>query len=291
MSKNFNSKARQAGNKGSFFVLIGKFTSRKGVKFSDKYLVLSLFFAIVFSLNFYSFSYFSSINAFLNNVAFPVKHFANNIIEIPKLISEYMDIKRENKRLKLELDDLKIKTLTAEEIIKELKELKKAVNLKYSIDNFCAIERVLGFDKSIYNSFLIISSTHEETKKGSAVISSDGLVGIVFDTIDEVARVVTISDERASIPVMTGSGDHLIISGNGNNKIITKAIREEDSINKIKVGDKLVTSGEGGTFRSNIPVAEVINVNKEKNEIIAKPICEISNISFVWALKPFYKEK
>lgn len=272
----------------SFFVLVGRFASRKNIKESDRYLFYSIFFAIIFVADFCDLSSIDSAKSYISNIVFPLKHMANNIIEIPKLISEYVDIKKENKHLQIELDTLKIKTITAKGTEYELNELKKSINMKYSLSSFRSVEKVLGFDKAIYNSFLIISATQKETKPGGIVISSDGLIGIIFDITDKIARVMTIYDHKINIPVKSESGEHLILSGNGKLGLFSKEIKtSEKSVNiNLNLGDVLYTSGEGGVFHSNIPVAKISKIDNKKNEIFAEPVANLQSLSFVWIIDP-----
>lgn len=279
---------RRQTSSDSFFVLIGRFASRRHLKPTDIYIFYSIFFATISIADFCDLSSVNSVKSYISNVVLPLKHMANNIVEIPKLISEYVDIKKENKRLQMELDTLKIKTITAKGTEYELNELKKSINMKYSLSSFRSVEKVLGFDKAIYNSFLIISATQKETKPGSIVISSDGLIGIIFDITDKIARVMTIHDHKINIPVKSDSGEHLILSGSGRSGLFSKEIKTSSkSVNiNLQLNDFLYTSGEGGVFHANIPVAKVSKIDNEKNEIFAEPVANLQSLSFVWIINP-----
>jgi rod shape-determining protein MreC len=274
----------------SFLVLIAKFKSRKGLKKSDRYFFLSLIFLCLFIINFYKPSLFEVINNNISKKILPIKNFANNIIEIPRLLSEYMHIKEENKKLRMELDDLKMKTISAKEIELELNNLKKSIKMKYSISNVGAVEKVMGFDKGIYDSYLLITATQKETKRGGVVISSDGLVGVVHDVYDGIARVMTINDQKMYIPVRSSSKEHLIMNGMGNEGLISKEIKESSEYKKIQIkkGDVLYTSGEGGVFMANIPVCQVEDIGDEK--VTATPFVDLKTLSFVWISNPVIKQ-
>ena len=268
----------------SFFVLLGKFTSRRGLSNKDKIAIASLLSLITSVLDFFGEPHIEMLKNYIDNLVLPIEIFANKLIEIPKLISEYVDVKKENESLKLEIDALKIKTIIATGIEKELEELRKAVNLKYQSNLFNAMEKVLGFEKSIFNSHILISSTQNQTKENSVVITPEGLVGLVIKTSGKTAKVLSITNQKISIPVRTETGEHLIISGTDKNEMISREIKS-NTVSELNIGDILYTSGEGGIFKENIPVAKITEINEQKNEITAKPIVEMSKLNFVWIVE------
>jgi rod shape-determining protein MreC len=219
----------------------------------------------------------------LNNLSIPVKAFANNIIEFPKLIFGYIDIQKENKKLRFEIDDLRMQSILVDNMKKELKELKKLLNINNTIPNFKAVEKVLGYEKSFYyESFLLISSTSPETRKWNIVVSKEGLVGIIHEVHGNIARVTTVVNNKLSIPVISNSGERMILSGNGEGKLESLVIHNFHVSEKLnlKIGDILHTSGEGGLFRSNIPVAKIDEIDQINGKITASP-CSSFDLSFV----------
>lgn len=224
-----------------------------------------------------------------------VKLFANDLIEFPVTISEYMsqnnNLKEEIHRLKLENDNLKISLTDIKNLEIEFNDIKKSIDLKYSLSNYGVIEKVLGFDKSVYESFIIISVTHDKIYPGCVVLSSDGVIGIVHDVEGNIARVRHICDQKFNIPVSSESGEHLILAGNGYGKMISREIMETPdrvTIN-LKKNNKLVTSGEGGVFQYGIPVAIVDDVSKDA--VNATPVSSPYDTSFVWIIEPILKRQ
>ena len=277
--------------KKTVFNFIGKIRSSRNDKKTTNYLIASMFSGFIFVCDIYNVSYIEELKYSISPYFIKTKCFANELISFPKILSDYMNIKSENNRLRMDIDALKIKITTANNIENEFMKLKNSVNLKYSVSTYKSIEKVLGFDKSVYESFLVISANHTTSKKGSVVISSDGLVGLIFDSFNDVARVMTIADQKICIPVKTISGEHLIISGNGKNSMISKEIKENNLSSKIRVvpGEILYTSGEGGIFQANIPVAVVTGIQYD-SLVIAEPISNIDDISYVWTVSPFFEE-
>ncbi|GHT88430.1 cell shape-determining protein MreC [Alphaproteobacteria bacterium] len=260
-----------------------KKTNKKHLSYIGTFLIAALFFVG----NYYSLSVISNIKMKLSEQAIALKVFANKLIDFPNSLFEYMNLKKENARLKMELDELKVEINSSENTELELEKLKKSVGLKYSFSNFKVMEKVLGFDKSPHESFMLISVSDDMTKPGQIVISSDGLVGVIFDCNDKVARVMTVCDQKLNVPVKT-STSRLILSGDSKNEMKSQEINEEIESAKfdINIGDVLRTSGDGGLFPADIPVASVTKIATDKKIVTATPLSKIENIGCVYVISP-----
>jgi rod shape-determining protein MreC len=228
------------------------------------------------------------VRSSLNDLVVPTKVFCNSIIALPKLISEYLDIKRENQNLRRKIETLKLEVVTLKNTSQELMELKKSMKVSFPIKNLSAIGKVLGYDRTFFDSFLMINVNGTKCTQGDVVISNDGLVGIIHDVHRNTARVRTITDNRIFIPVITKSGERVIMTGNCTENMESAELYDQNNINQhgIKVGDILYTSGEGGVFPINIIVAKVIKVDGLKKKIIAAPVIDFKKIDYVWILNP-----
>ena len=276
-------------DQNSFFVLLGRFTSRRGLSRPEKIFFFSLAFFLMTVADFFGESHVRTVGNFINRFCMPVKMVANSLIEIPKTISEYVDIKRENTLLRLELDALRIKNIIATGVEKELEELRRVVNLKYQSNLFDEIEKVLGFDKTVFSSYVLISMTQKSTKENAVAMTPDGIVGLIVEARGKIAKVLPVTNQKLSIPVKSKTGEHLIISGADRNEMVSREIRS-NTVSELKIGDTLYTSGEGGIFKENIPVATISAINEIKNEITAKPIVDINKLNFVWVMSPVIGE-
>lgn len=276
-------------NRNSFSLLFSKFSKRRrwaGINGTLLWGLLSLFFVI---LDFGKVSYIENFKNKTSEYTLPLKFNINKILEIPNMISEYFDLKEENDFLKLRLSEAQKKIAVFEGKERELTELKKSLKLKYESNSFEFIEKVLGFDKSIYDSYLLISSTQNNTHKDAVVVSANALVGLVFDSFSNIARVIPVTNQKLSVPVKTTSGEHLILTGTDSKEMVSLEIKSNSVLN-LKIGDTLYTSGEGGCYKANIPVAKIKSINKIKNEIKADPIANFDNLSFVWIISPILKK-
>jgi rod shape-determining protein MreC len=227
----------------------------------------------------------------INRLAIPLKKAANKLVEIPRSMSEYISIVKENRNLKLQLDAMKIRMVNALNLERELEDLRKATDLRYSVSQCGSIEKVIGFDGAFSRSFLMISATHVESRPGSVVIDSDGLIGVVHDLNRTTARVMLITDSKIFVPVISISGVRIILSGDGKSSMRSVEICSESlsADMKLNPGDVLYTSGEGGVFPVGIPVAVVTEIRLKDCIVFASPVADLSKTSFVRTMNPASK--
>ncbi|MDR1034506.1 MAG: rod shape-determining protein MreC [Holosporales bacterium] len=240
----------------------------------------------------YQFSPAVLLKSSLNNLVAPVKIFANDIIEFPKLILGFIEIQQENKKLRAEIDNLRTQTVAVTNMKRELEELKSSLNFKYPISKTRLIEKVLGYDKSFRESFLLISAKCGETKPLCVVVSNMGLVGIVHEVYrNKVAKVKMVIDNRLHIPVISKSGKRMILAGDGAGGLELVVVHDMinttiDKLADINIGELLYTSGEGGIFPVNIPVARINKIDTTRGKIFATPVTDFSDLSFVMIVDP-----
>ena len=87
---------------------------------------------------------------------------------------------------------------------------------------------------------------------GNPVISEHGLVGRVLGVGHGVSRILLLTDPSSKVPVMIGrSNARAILTGDGSDAPRLEYLRGEDPV---KVGDRLLTSGDGGLFPRGLPV-------------------------------------
>jgi len=106
------------------------------------------------------------------------------------------------------------------------------------------------------NSRLINVGRDAGLKVGYPVMSENGLVGRVVGVSGSVSRVLLLTDIASRTPVMIDRNNaRAILSGDGgpNPKLDYMRSREQP-----KVGDKLVTSGDGGVMPRGLPVGVVV---------------------------------
>lgn len=148
--------------------------------------------------------------------------------------------------------------------------------------------RVLGTPNDYYHSTLIISTpTDHSLKKNFAVICPKGVVGRVIEVGLSTARVMLATDIGSRIPVRFESGEQAILAGQNTDELVVthrhhSLLSAKDSLPTIHVGDTLVTSGFGGIYPPNLPVAVVTRIDHDR--IFAKLPYETGRLEYVMIL-------
>ena len=129
--------------------------------------------------------------------------------------------------------------------------------------------RVVGRTSDGMNAMLTIHAT-EKLVKDQPVVTADGVVGRVSEVggiKPSTARVMPLTDLSSRIPVeIESTHDHGIIAGQNQSEL--RLIHLEKRV-KVKIGDRLITSGYGGIFPRGLPVAVVTEI--EGDMIKARP--------------------
>jgi rod shape-determining protein MreC len=112
---------------------------------------------------------------------------------------------------------------------------------------------------------------------GMPVRNADGLIGRVLESGRWASRVLLVTDGASNVPVrLVRDGTPAMAVGRGDGSIELRTL--EVGQNPFRRGDILVTSGAGGLFPPNIPVATV--VGQEGERAIARPIADPSRLDF-----------
>ena len=112
---------------------------------------------------------------------------------------------------------------------------------------------------------------------GMPVRNADGLIGRVLETGRWAARILLITDGASNVPVrMVRDGTPALAVGRGDGTMELRTL--EVGQNPFRRGDVLVTSGAGGLFPPNIPVAVVTGQVGER--AIARPIADPARLDF-----------
>ena len=117
-------------------------------------------------------------------------------------------------------------------------------------------------------------------RKGQAVVNHDGLVGRVLEVGKHTARILLLTDLNSRIPVvLEESRDRTILRGD-NSPHPYLAFLATDA--RVKAGDRIVTSGEGGMFPPALDVGIVSAVDKDRATV--QPFVVWERLDFVTVL-------
>lgn len=168
---------------------------------------------------------------------------------------------------------------------KELEDIRNFINIKVD-DDINLIPSKVKYN-NIYNTntITIYKGLNDSFKVGDAVITNDGLIGIIekCEKEDSVVRLITNKNSNISVSINTSMGILKVID---NNLVVTNISNKD----KIEVGSSIYTSGYSkipkGIFVGTVSkvslssggVEQIINVdiNKRLDNI---------NYLYVWGIK------
>lgn len=170
------------------------------------------------------------------------------------LLLENARLEAENRVLQARLQ--KLNALTIENI-----RLRELLNSTRPLQESATVAEIIAVSPDPFSHHVVVNKgSSDGVSSGQAVIDANGLVGQVTDVSPSVSRVMLISDLRHAVPVrIDRNGVRLIVEGSGDFQRLQVPFVAQTT--DITVGDILSTSGLGGVFPANYPVARVIAVD------------------------------
>ena len=176
-----------------------------------------------------------------------------------------------------------------------LKSLIIAENYKSNLDNenndspFSLIQGyVIKNDISSSRNIIIINrGSSDMVEKEMGVIGSKGIIGIVNQTTEKFSSVLSILHKDLKINAKhkkSNAFGSLFWEGNAPDKV---KLSDISIINKINIGDTIVTGGMSAYFPEGIPIGKVIEVKNDGNyySIKVKLFNNMTNVDNVYFLK------
>lgn len=200
-------------------------------------------------------------------------------------VGNYFQAGAQNAALKRRLQDSRRKLIEAKSTQLENKRLKALLKLTNEVEDEVAVTRIVGssFD-SVRRLATLAAGASSGIRPGQPVRSADGLIGRVIETGRWASRVLLVSDGASNVPVrLVRDGTPAIAGGHGDGTIDLKTL--EVGRNPFRRGDVLVTSGVGGVYPPNIPVAVVVSVQGDRT--IARPLADPSAVDYAMVLNAY----
>jgi rod shape-determining protein MreC len=157
----------------------------------------------------------------------------------------------------------------------QLRSLVKAVP-KASVSYVTA--RVIANSGGAFVRMILINAGSEDhVGRGQAAITGEGLVGRLTEVGDRASRVLLITDLNSRIPVTIESTHAAAVLAGDNSE--RPRLLYLPSADMVKVGDRVVTSGEGGVFPPGLPIGVVATVDSTGPRV--EPYVEMSQLGYV----------
>ena len=253
---------------------------QKGAAQRFSLVFLIVFALIIFFLDINNFSFIKPIRSIINDGIYRVSLVVSSPSRfIPQAASgatSFLNVKKENQKLKEELEAYKQKELNVEFLYNQNKNLKKILESEESYlkkENMILSKVLIDKGSPYLKSIIINRGSKSGILKGMPVTDKDYLVGRIVEINYLSSRVLLLNDLNSRIPVTFGDeGVQAILKGNGGNRPILEYLPEDYVV---QGGVDVFTSGKDGIFFPGSP----IGITTEKGEV--RLYSESSQLSFV----------
>ncbi len=197
----------------------------------------------------------------------------------------------ENERLTRQLADTELELRKAREVASENERLKALLNLKEQTGYDQVAARVIARDASVwFNTITIDRGSSSGVGLNMPVATLEGIVGRVIAVGPWTAQVMLITDEKAAagaiIGQLGGSGALGSVRGLGNTGLVE--MRYVSGLQKVDVGDYILTTGQDGIYPPGLNLGSVVEVKHgtatQPHQIYIRPSARLDQLSEVAVL-------
>jgi rod shape-determining protein MreC len=206
-------------------------------------------------------------------------------------IVNFRSTANENERLKQQLSTTQLELRNAQQATAENERLKSLLNLKEQTGYDQVTARVIARDSSSwFNTITIDRGSSSGIALNMPVVTGTGIVGRVIALSPWTAQVMMVTDEKAAagaiVGQLGGSGALGSVRGVGENGLIE--MRYVSGLEKVEVGDYILTTGQDGIYPPGLTVGEVVQVKPGTatlaHEILIRPGAKLDQLEDVAVL-------
>lgn len=200
------------------------------------------------------------------------------VVQIGDKVNELFLLQTENKWLREENRQLREHYNLSRHIQGENDELRKLLKVVDEPKASFITARVVGDVSGPYvRSALINAGEENGVQKNQLVLNEQGVVGRIIEVGKRSARILLLTDINSKIPAITSLSRERIIAAGDNSETIKILYLPED--NKVKIGEQLLTSGDGEMFPAGLLLGTVYAATNKAFYI--KPAVQWNHLGYV----------
>lgn len=237
----------------------------------------------------------NAIGTVTNSISRIIYSSIANSKEVFKNIFESKAIREENEKLKVENVELKEKATNMENIIAKEEFLKNEYNLYMKNKENLLSANVIALDNNnLFVRFNINKGSKDGVKVGDIIVQGTvgdenntyikAVVGKVIEVGYNWSKVSSLVDSASNVSFNVVRTQSFGAINGQENDYLSGFMYKSDA--DVVVGDKLVTSGRGGVFPSNLYIGEVTEVKTSENNL-EKKISVKSPVDFTTLFRVF----
>ncbi len=189
-------------------------------------------------------------------------------------IARARNIYAENKRLKDELANLRVRLSTLEEQAAENERLRSLLGFGQDFQYHLLPARVIAREPSqLYRSLVISAGRNQGIERYMPVVTKDGVAGKVVQALPHISLVQILKDpsSRISVTVKRSRFVGILETPNGRDFFIEYRTHAD-----VVPGDTILTSGLGGIFPRGLMVGFVTEIEENHDPLFKKTFVQPS---------------
>jgi rod shape-determining protein MreC len=200
---------------------------------------------------------------------------------------------QQNEQLKERLTQVEQELNIARQAAAENERLKGLLNLKEQVQVQSVPARVIARDPSVwFNTITINQGTSSGVAINMPVVTGGGIVGRVIATGPWSSQVMLITDEKAGAGAVVGqlgqSGALGSVRGRADLGVALIEMRYVSGLEKVEVGDSVMTTGQDGIYPPGLNVGRVVDVKTgsatQAHQILIQPGAQLDKMEEVAVL-------
>jgi rod shape-determining protein MreC len=200
-------------------------------------------------------------------------------------IARYRDALDDNAAMRAEADAARRLAAHHRRILRENAQLRAALRVVEPKRGWFRVVAVSAATSgSFVRSAVVAGGAAQGLGVGQPVRGTRGLIGRIVEVGRSSARVLLLTDAASRVPVrVVRTGRAAMAAGVNAPALDIRYTAPADDL--LRVGDMLVTSGDGGIFPPDVPVARVIRVNGDLAS--ARPFASAEGLGYVIVEQPW----
>lgn len=218
-------------------------------------------------------------------VSLTLRTMVQTIGDVDEIVTAYVRAGAQNVALRRRVEATRTELIEAEAIRQENLRLKQLLKLVDADSGVVATGRLISSNSSNSRRLARLDvGSRRGVETGMPVRAPEGLIGRVLWTSPNTSEILLVVDSENVVPVRRVRDNIPGIShGLNDGTVEIRPLNAER--NPFRPGDIFVTSGIGGLYRPNIPVAIVARVDGER--AIAIPLANPGRVELVAVQNPF----
>ena len=194
-------------------------------------------------------------------------------------LKEFASLREDNARLREENARLITWQAAARRLENENDRLRELSQFREGPEASFITARIVGDSVSAYvRGALLNVGRKVGVTPGQAVLTAEGLAGRVAEVGENSARVLFVTDVNSRLPVQVERTRERAILAGDNSALMRLTLAQ--TLQGVQRGDRIVTSGHGGSFPVGIPVGEIVQTG-DGGSVKVRPFADFARLEFV----------